>query len=116
MKKVSKIIIAILVVMIVTSLIAPVFAIDPTEITIDTKGTDKIKTISGNVIGIVQVVGTAIAVVMLIVLGIKYVIAAPSEKAEIKKSAFIYVVAAVLLFGAVNILAMIQDWTKEAIE
>ena len=34
-------------------------------------------------------------------------------KAEIKKSAPIYVVAAVFIFAAVNILAIIQDFAKD---
>ena len=46
---------------------------------------EKVTDISKNIIGIVQVVGTAAAVVMLVVLGIKYVVASASEKAEIKK-------------------------------
>ena len=50
---------------------------------------------------------------MLIVLAIKYLVAAPSEKADIKKGALIYVVAAVILFAAVNILAAIQGWASE---
>lgn len=74
---------------------------------------EKVTDISKNIIGIVQVVGTAAAVVMLVVLGIKYVVASASEKAEIKKSAPIYVVAAVFIFAAVNILAIIQDFAKD---
>lgn len=73
----------------------------------------KVTDISKNIIGIVQVVGTAVAVVMLVVLGIKYVIASASEKAEIKKSAPIYVVAAVFIFAAVNILAIVQDFAND---
>ena len=64
--------------------------------------------ISNIVIGVIQVVGVAVAVIMLVVLAIKYVAAAPSEKADIKKSAYIYVVGAILLFGGVWILGMIQ--------
>ena len=74
---------------------------------------EKVTDSSKNIIGIVQVVGTAAAVVMLVVLGIKYVVASASEKAEIKKSAPIYVVAAVFIFAAVNILAIIQDFAKD---
>ena len=64
--------------------------------------------ISNVVIGVIQVVGVAVAVIMLVVLAIKYVAAAPSEKADIKNSAYIYVVGAILLFGGVWILGMIQ--------
>ncbi len=93
-----------------------VFAeVDVTDFEGNTNGNAaaKVTDISQNIIGIVQVVGTAAAVVMLVVLGIKYVVASASEKAEIKKSAPIYVVAAVFIFAAVNILAIIQDFAKD---
>ena len=117
-KNATKIIMAVMLAMVVFTMVAPVYAIDPHEIgdQIKTDGAaaDKTKEISGQIIGIVQIVGTAIAVIMLVVLGIKYVVAAPNEKAEIKKSALIYVIAAVFLFAAVNILAVIQDFSKDA--
>ena len=53
-----------------------------------------------------------IAVIMLIVLAIKYISAAPSEKADIKKSATIYIVGAVLLFAASGVLAIIQGFAE----
>ena len=60
------------------------------------------------VLGIVQVVAVTIAVIMLIILGIKYVSASPSEKADIKQGAMIYVVGAILLFGSAGILQIIK--------
>lgn len=60
------------------------------------------------IIGIVQVVGMAAAVIMLIVLAIKYVSAAPGEKADIKKSAVIYIIGAVLLLCATGVLQLIK--------
>ena len=48
-----------------------------------------------------------------LILAIKYLVAAPSEKADIKKSAIPYAVAAVILFTAVNILAVIQEWSQD---
>ena len=50
----------------------------------------------------------AAAVIMLIVLAIKYVSAAPSEKADIKKSAIVYVIGAVLLFAATGVLQLVK--------
>ena len=61
------------------------------------------------IIGVIQVIGVAVAIIMLIMLGIKYVSAAPSEKADIKKSAVIYVVGAVLLFGASLVLSLVKN-------
>ena len=72
-----------------------------------------VSSLSNQIIGIIQIIGTAIAVVMLIWLAIKYISAAPSEKADIKKSATIYVVGAVLLFGAVGVLQIIRNFVTD---
>ena len=68
----------------------------------------KIVNAGNQIIGIIQIVGVAIAIVMLIILGIRYMIAAPDGKADIKKTATIYIIGAVLLFGAVGILQIIR--------
>ena len=64
---------------------------------------------AGQVITIVQFVCYAAAVVMLMVLGVKFISASPDGKAEIKKSAVIYVVGALLVFFAGLILGWIKD-------
>ena len=46
---------------------------------------------------------------MLVFLGIKFVTASPEGKAEVKKSAVIYVVGAILLFAAGGILGIVQS-------
>lgn len=60
-------------------------------------------------LGLFQAVGTVVAVVILVWLGIKYIMASPDGKAEIKKQAFGYILGAVLLFGAVWIVPLIQS-------
>ena len=64
-------------------------------------GVGNVKNFGGTILSIFQAVGTSIAVIMLVWLGIKYIMASPDGKAEIKKQAFAYVLGAVLLFGAV---------------
>lgn len=66
--------------------------------------------IIGAIISIVQVIGTGVAIIMLIVMAIKYISAAPSEKAEIKKSATIYIVGAIVLFAASGILGIVKNF------
>ena len=66
--------------------------------------------ITGTILGVVQVVGVAIAIIMLIVLAIKYISAAPNDKAEIKKHAVVYVVGAVVLFAASGIIGIIRGF------
>lgn len=62
------------------------------------------------ILAIVQVVGIGTAVIMLIVLAIKYISAAPGDKADIKKHAVVYVVGAVVLFAASGILGIIRNF------
>lgn len=76
---------------------------------------NKFGTILNIILGITQVIGIAIAVIMLIVLAIKYISAAPSDKAEIKKSATAYIVGAVVLFAASGIIQIIKNFATEAI-
>lgn len=104
--------IVMLAVLVLGALVTPSLAVDPDTFSPSTDNATGVTNIFNSVIGIVQVVGTGIAIIMLIVLAIKYLTAAPEGKAEIKKSAIIYVVAAVILFAAVNILAAIQSWAS----
>ena len=69
-----------------------------------------INRIVGSVLTIVQVVGCGVAVIMLIVLAIKYISAAPGDKADIKKHAVVYVVGAVVLFAASGILGIVKKF------
>lgn len=62
------------------------------------------------VLTVAQVIGVGVAVIMLIVLAIKYISAAPSDKAEIKKHMVVYVVGAIVLFAASGILQIIKNF------
>lgn len=69
-----------------------------------------ITNIAGSVITIARVICAAVAVAMLAILGMKYMTAAPSEKADIKKHAVIYIVGAVVMFACTGILGIIQKF------
>lgn len=69
--------------------------------------------IIGSALTVVQVVGSGVAVIMLIVLAIKYISAAPSDKAEIKKHAVVYVVGAVVLFAASGIIGIVRRFASQ---
>lgn len=82
-----------------------------TENASDTSGAAKsVNRIIGAILTVVQVVGSGVAVIMLIVLAIKYISAAPSDKAEIKKHAVVYVVGAVVLFAASGIIGIVRNF------
>lgn len=71
---------------------------------------DPTKSVIATAINVIRVVGTGIALIMLSYVGIKYMSAAPSEKADFKKSATAYVVGAIILFGATNVLTIIANF------
>lgn len=56
--------------------------------------------IGNQLIGIITTVGVVVAVIILLVLGIKYMMGSASEKAEYKKTMIPYLVGAILIFGA----------------
>jgi len=54
---------------------------------------------AGKLLGALQVIGTIVSIIVLIVLGMKYMVGSASEKAEYKKSMIPYLIGAVLLFS-----------------
>lgn len=88
-----------------------------TENAQDTSGAaSSINNIIKAMITIVQVVGVGVAIIMLIVLAIKYISAAPGDKADIKKHAVVYVVGAIVLFAASGILGIIKNFAGNVTE
>lgn len=78
----------------------------------DQNVTASVSNIAGSIITIARVICAAVAVAMLAILGMKYMTAAPSEKADIKKHAVIYVVGAVIMFACTGILSIIQRFAS----
>ena len=107
--KVSKILsIVAIALFVMVSLTNILFAANPDLITITTgSGASDIRDLGGKIIGTIQVVGSVIAVAVLVVLGIKYMMGSAEEKAEYKKTLIPYMVGAVLIFAASNIASMV---------
>ena len=62
---------------------------------------------------IIRVAGTGIALLMVIVLGIKYMMTSVEQKAEIKKQAVPIVVGSALIFATSNILTIVAKIVEE---
>ena len=65
-----------------------------------TANTEGIENVGTNFVDIITTVGIIVAVVVLLILGIKYMMGSASEKAEYKKTMIPYLVGAILIFGA----------------
>ena len=116
MKKLSKIISVLLVAFMMISIVTPVLAVGPSPEAYDGSGatTDvsKINDLGQNVISIVATVGSIISVVVLVVLGIKYMMGSAEEKAEYKKTLLPYIIGAALVFAASTVATVIFNFAS----
>ena len=78
----------------------------------DSNVTGSFTIISGAVITIARIICMGVAITMLVLVAIKYMTAAPGEKADIKKHAVIYVVGAIVMFASTGILGIIQKFAS----
>lgn len=70
---------------------------------------EELKPMFENILGIVQVFGSSISVIIIVVVGIKYMLGSVDEKAEMKQTATYYVIGAILVFSTVNVFTAIYN-------
>ena len=113
MKKSIKVISTLLLtIMLVASIAGTVLAVDPNTVLNGLNGNGNVQTndltkVGNNIVTIIQVVGIVIAVIVLLVIGIKYMMGSASEKAEYKKTMIPYIVGAVLIFAGTSLVRVI---------
>ncbi len=115
MKKISKAVSILLVAFMLISIVTPVLAVgpDPTNYQGDNNvTTDKIDSLGNQIITIVSTIGSIASVIVLIVLGIKYMMGSAEEKAEYKKTLLPYVIGAVLIFAASTIAGVVFNFAS----
>lgn len=106
MKKSIKIISVLILIVMIVSMFSTVLAVtDPSSL----KGTSttQFDSIGKKIIGMVQAIGSIVSVLILVVLGIKYMMGSAEEKAEYKKTMIPYLIGAILIFAASNIASMV---------
>ena len=85
---------------------------DPSKLKADTTGTGGISTLGGRLMGILQTLGIVVSVLILMILGIKYMMGSAEEKAEYKKTMIPYIIGAILIFGASSISGIIFNFAN----
>lgn len=68
--------------------------------------------IGKHIVDILATIGVVVAVIVLLVIGIKYMMGSASEKAEYKKTMIPYLVGAVLIFGASAIAKVVVSMAQ----
>lgn len=115
MKKSIKVISTLLLaIMLVASVAGTVLAVDPNTVLNGLDGNGNVQTndltkVGNNIVTIIQVVGIVIAVIVLLIIGIKYMMGSASEKAEYKKTMIPYIVGAVLIFAGTSLVRVIYS-------
>ena len=103
MKKVQKILAIVMMVMLLISTFSTVAMAltEPKSITaapgVQSGAFD---TAGKQIVGILQTVGVSVSVIVLIIIGIKYMMGSAEEKAEYKKTFMPYIIGAALIFAA----------------
>ena len=116
-KKTMKILTTIATILLIVSMGASIVcaATDIGGVSIDpkTENTGDITKVGNKIMGILQVVGVLIDVIILMVLGIKYMMGSAEEKAEYKKTMIPYIVGAILIFAAATIANAIYNFVSK---
>ena len=61
------------------------------------------------IIGIIQAIGSIVALIALIIIGIKYMVAGVEEKADYKSTMMPYIIGCAMLFVVSNLVAFIYN-------
>lgn len=114
MKKTSKILVTLCIILAIVMISIVSFAenVKPEMFSggrIDGTSTEGIIGLGKQIVAVVRTVGVLVAVVILLILGIKYMVGSAEEKADYKKSMIPYLVGAVLIFAASTVTGIVYD-------
>lgn len=120
MKRIAKICTILIIIATIATMMSTVFAEGASDVlgklTGNTDAASAVTTTANNIVGIVQVICYATAVIMLIYLGVKFITASPEAKADIKKSAIMYVIGAIIVFAAGTLLGVISNLSTNVVK
>lgn len=119
-KKVLKIVAVILLIMLAFSIAQPVFAAGGSSMVTPKNLESKIsygdsgdlQTKAGKIMGLIRNVAVIVGVIMLMVIGVKFMLGSAEEKAEYKKSLMPLVVGIVIVMAATQIAAMVVSFME----
>lgn len=114
--KINKILRILIVGFLLTNTMFPVFASNPNfaigsfeDKDVPTSMSSFVDNSFTEAIRIAKVIGIGISVIIIMVIACKYMLAAPGDRADIKKNAVPFVIGAIVLFGASNLLDILID-------
>lgn len=111
MKKTNKIIVTLCIILTIVTLCTSVFAepLTPDKLMGGDVEIGGLQDLGKKIVATVQTIGVVVAVVILLVLGIKYMMGSAEEKADYKKSMIPYIVGAILIFASTTIVNIVYN-------
>lgn len=110
-KNIIKILTMILMLFMLANITSLVYAdeIDPSDFSsiYSKTGVTDLDEKTGKILNVVQIVGTSVSLVALLVLGMRYMLSSPNEKASIKEKLIPYVIGTIIFFAASNLVAIV---------
>ncbi len=109
MKKTKKNLLIILTILffIIILNVGNVFAFSVTDLTGTQTTNQNLTNVGNSIITILTTIGIVLSVIVLIILGLKYMMGSLEERAEYKKSMMPYIIGAALVFAASTIAGVI---------
>ena len=105
---ISIVILSILIYMCLPENVARAFTIG--NLSGNTAGTLTVQTAGNKIVRIVSTIGSILSVIVIIVLGIKYMVGSVEEKADYKKTMLPYLIGAAFIFAASSIANIIYQF------
>lgn len=109
MKKYIRIVILSIIIIFVFSTIVLANPIESMKGYEDNANSNFLNGVGGKIYGIILIIGSAVALGGLSVMGIKFMSAAPGEKADIKKNLIGFTIGLVILICAISLLGVFKN-------
>ena len=106
-KSITKILSLTMLIMLIITNIS--FGFTLSELKGDTNNLEDAKTVGTSFIYILSIMGSALSIICMIILGVKYMTGSVEEKAEYKKTLLPYIIGAVFVFGASTVAAIVYS-------
>lgn len=81
----------------------------------DSTGVGELNKLGNVILGIIQYVSIGVASIAALVLGMRYMYSSPEEKAEIKKKLVPFIIGGVLVFGAIQLVKLVEIFVGDII-
>lgn len=78
---------------------------------VDTAATN----VTGAILNVCKVVAVGIALIMIVIIAAKYMLASAGDRADIKKHAVAYITGAVILFASAGLVQVMQSFAEATI-